>query len=169
MSGDDVARPPSTGTGQPGSDMADELRLMWQRLDPVPVGLTDRVLFALQLEQLTAADLDLELLRLTDEQVGAGAGARGGDDVRTVTFTGAHLTVMLAVGATPEGRRVDGWVAPGGARLLEVRTSAGVAQHRCDATGRFTLPDVPAGHLQLVLSRLDDDDSPAFVTPALTL
>lgn len=169
MSSDDTTGQVPPATGQPGSDMADELRRMWERLDPVPVGLSDRVAFALEVEQLTSADLDLELLRLTDERVGAGTGTRGGDDVRTVTFSGDEATVMLAIGRTADGYRVDGWVAPGGRRLLEVRTSTGTSRLHCDATGRFTLARVTAGHLQLVLSQVDADERAAFVTPALTL
>lgn len=161
---------PSSPAGRAGPDVAEELRRMWERLDPVPVGLADRVAFALEVDQLTAADVDLELLRLTDQHVGAGAGARGGDDhVRTVTFSGAGTTVVLAIDRTADGHRVDGWVAPGGRRAVEVRTSAGTSREHSDPTGRFTLARVPAGHLQLVLSQIGVDERPVLLTPALTL
>lgn len=147
-----------------------ELRAMWERLDPVPPGLADRVVFALEVDRFDQADLDLELLRLTEEQT-TGAGARGADEVRTVTFGSESTTVMLAISDADGGHRVDGWVAPGGRRGIEVRTSAGTQQQECDETGRFTLSLVPPGHLQLVLTAPGEGvEAPrVVVTPALTL
>jgi hypothetical protein len=164
---------------------AAELREMWERYDPVPPGLADRVSFALEVDAFTRDDLDLELLRLQarHDQM---AGARGDDGVRTVTFGSDAMTVMLAISDVEGGFRIDGWVAPGGARAIEVRTSAGSRAERSDDTGRFALPLVPPGHFQLVLESDPDQHSGhgqhggsspahgpgvarAVVTPALTL
>jgi len=150
-----------------------QLREMWELLDPVPSGLAARIGFALEVEEITAADLDLELMRLVEEQTAA-VGSRG-DQVRTITFGSDSMTVMLALSDVDGGYRVDGWVAPGGRRRLEVRTAAGSNDLQCDETGRFTVPLVPRGHFQLVLE--GDDETPAVktgarravVTPALTL
>ncbi len=40
--------------------LLDQLRAMWERRDPVPVDLVDRVLFAVWLEDL---DTEVEMLR----------------------------------------------------------------------------------------------------------
>lgn len=147
---DDVTIPAPAGEAgtEQGSELAAELRHRWQRLDPVPTGLAERVVFALEVDAFTGSDLDLELMRLQQPQH-SGAGARG-DQVRTVTFGSDSLTVMLAISDVEGGHRIDGWVAPGGRREIEVRTSDGVRPVRCDETGRFVLPTVPPGHLQLV-------------------
>ncbi|MFC5379770.1 hypothetical protein [Aquipuribacter nitratireducens] len=171
----DVTSAARAGDGDP-AELHAELRRMWEALDAPPDGLVDRVRFALQADAL-AGDLDLELMRL--QQEGLAVAAARGDDVRTVTFGSRALTVMLAISEVTGGHRVDGWVAPGGKRRLEVRTSAGTNLTACDESGRFTLDVVPPGHLQLVLAS-DDEGGPGqasedprvlagVVTPALTL
>lgn len=151
--------------------LAGDLRQMWEQLDPVPPGLADRVTFALAVDGLSDADLELELelMRLQQTQ-STGAGARGDDEVRTVTFGSESMTVMLAISDVAGGHRIDGWVAPGGRRGIEVRTSSGASRQECDETGRFALAFVPPGHFQLVL--VGDgavDAQRAVITPALTL
>ncbi|MGJ7441546.1 hypothetical protein [Aquipuribacter sp. MA13-6] len=153
------------------SSLAAELRQMWQQLDPVPSGLSERVVFSLEVEAFTGIDLDLELelMRLQQTQ-STGVGARGDDEVRTVTFGSESMTVMLAISDVEGGHRIDGWVAPGGRRGIEVRTAAGASREECDETGRFALAFVPPGHFQLVLVGDDPGDAQrAVVTPALTL
>ena|GEM_PF-212396 len=148
-------------------EIAGELRQMWEQLDPVPSGLADRVAFALEVDGLSddELELELELMRLQETQT-TGAGARGDDEVRTVTFGSESMTVMLAISDVEGGHRIDGWVAPGGRRGIEVRTSSGASRQECDETGRFALSFVPPGHFQLVLV---GDAQRAVVTPALTL
>lgn len=170
--GDLVGGPPG-GEQEPAAtaSLAAELRQMWQRLDPVPAGLAERVVFSLEVDALTGADLDLELelMRLQQTQT-TGAGARGDDEVRTVTFGSESMTVMLAISDVDGGHRIDGWVAPGGRRGIEVRTAQGASREECDETGRFALAFVPPGHFQLVLVGDDPGDAQrAVVTPALTL
>lgn len=150
------------GGASEGDDDAttmDRLRSMWERLDPVPAGLAGRVGFALEVDALTSVDLDLELMRLVQEET-SGAGTRG-DEVRTITFGSRSTTVMLALTDVEGGFRVDGWVAPGGARRIEVRTAAGSSHTASDSTGRFTLPFVAPGHFQLVI----ETDPPADGAP----
>lgn len=178
--GDGSDKGPTGRNGGPSDDVPDgvspdELRGMWQRFDPVPAGLLDRVCFALQVDEFSRDDLELELMRLQSEGTSL-AGARGGDEVRTVTFGSESLTVMLAISDVSGGYRIDGWVAPGGARRLEVRTADGSRREVCDESGRFVLDVVPHGHFQLVLDGEDLGGSirpgslaRAVVTPALTL
>ena len=159
--------------GDPDGQLPQQLRAMWELLDPVPAGLAGRVSFALEVEAITAADLDLELMRLLEQQTAA-VGSRG-DQVRTITFGSTSMTVMLALSDVTGGYRVDGWVAPGGRRRLEVRTAQGCEEMECDETGRFSVALVPRGHFQLVLQ--GNDGAPAVgtglrravVTPAPTL
>ena len=150
--------------------LLDSLREMWDAADPAPPDLAERVLFALELEDL---DTEFELLRLT-ERSNALAGARSAahrlsSDATHITFAGETLTVMLAVGPDAQGgdrRRVDGWVAP----LREVRvvlhTADGEHETTSDGSGRFELTDVPAGMVRMVVHA---SEGAPFVTPTVEI
>lgn len=118
---------------------------MWDVLDPAPADLADRVLFTLQLE-----DLEFELMRLHDTL--APLGARGPETASTVTFAAESLTVMVTVTESgPHRRRLDGWLAPGAALRVELRTPRGVQETQADADGRFAFAEVPAGLVQIMI------------------
>lgn len=124
------------------------LRGMWQRRDPVPVGLVESVL-----ARIAGFDLDVEYEMLTlVESTERLAGVRGSAEARNLTFASQAATVMLRVSELPGGRRrLDGWVSPP-AVLSVVLTCAGVQlQTSSDANGRFELADVPAGTADLSL------------------
>ncbi|WP_433518089.1 hypothetical protein ACQP2T_22625 [Nonomuraea sp. CA-143628] len=124
----------------------DEIRKMLSVLDPVPDTLVERVQFALDLE--TA---DAEVLRLS-EQVGLRAGVRGGEESRTITFEGDDLTIMISVSVqTQRLVRLDGWLAPPGDHVVELRTSEGPLLVRADDQGRFVMDEVIRGLAQLVV------------------
>lgn len=145
------------------------VRGMWEQLDPPPADLADRVLFALELEDL---DTEFELLRLTERSDAlAGVRARRGStsDATHITFSGEHLTVMLAVASLDtDGRRLDGWLAPASEARVVAHTATGERETVADATGRFVLQDVPAGMLRLVFfPAVGDDTATPFVTPTV--
>jgi hypothetical protein len=93
--------------------------------------------------------------------------------VRTVTFGSDSLTVMVTLsGQHPQGRRIDGWIAPGAALRIELRTPRGVQQTMADQTGRFSLSDVPPGLVQLVIHPTEGAAvalTRPVVTPAIQL
>ena len=146
--------------------LLDAVRRMFEELDPVPEGLTERVLVALAVDDL---ELEYELLTMVHRSQQL-AGVRSGDDQKLVLeFTAPGLTVMLRVSPVDgDHRRIDGWVtrtsdAPGGGELTASlwqdagTTTTAVGQH-----GRFEFASVPAG-----LSRLDlvsTGDDPEFRT-----
>ncbi len=142
-----------TGEGrEQGMDVSDaevleELQRMWRDRDPVPADLAERISFALSLE-----DLEVELLRL---ETGMLAGARGEERVRTVTFTSDSLSVMVTVGAAPDGVRLDGWIAGGGELRVELRADGAGRSSVADEDGRFVFEMVPAGLVQLVFHPTD--------------
>lgn len=157
------------------------LRRLWETLDPAPGDLADRVLFALELEDL---DTDFELLRLTergDALAGTRAGAASASRVTHITFASANVSVMLAVGpagSAPadgqlDGRRIDGWIAPAAAARVVAHTDTGECETVSDETGRFVLESIPAGMLRLILfprqpesGRAEEPPVP-FVTPTV--
>ena len=142
------------------------LRAMWEEADPVPAGLADRVLFALQLENL---EYELLRLRYTDEPVGA----RAGSTVETVTFGSDHLTVMLMLPrAEDPNRRLDGWIAPGAALRVELRTDTGGRETVATPDGRFAFSGAPSGLVQLVIHPTEGATvtlTRPVVTPAIQL
>ncbi|GAA2514457.1 hypothetical protein [Pilimelia columellifera] len=151
--------------------LLDQLKGMWEATDPSPADLAERVLFTLQLE-----DLEVELMKLTDMPVLAGA--RGAEATTTITFNSPTLTVMLTVSGDridddgQQLRRVDGWIAPAAALRVELRSASGSQRTTADADGRFSLDAVPGGLAQL---RIEPTDGAAValgrpvVTPAVQL
>lgn len=148
---------------QDDDQLLDALRTLWERRDPVPTGLVDRVQFAIWLEDL---DTEVEMLALTSE-VDVAAGARSTETARTVTFSTDHLSIMITVSERPDGRRrVDGWVSPASSGEVVVRQADGSSRDAVvDADGRFALDDLVPGMAQLVLR--SDDSSVA--TPPIEL
>ena len=128
------------------AELLDQLQAMWESRDPVPEGLVERVTFAIGLD-----DLDVEMMRLTEEVL-VPAGARGAEHVRTITFGGESITVMVTVSQEGhEAFRLDGWLAPAAALSIELRRSEGSVTTSSDEGGRFVFEEVPAGLAQLVL------------------
>jgi hypothetical protein len=146
--------------------LLDRLREMWQRHDPVPTELVERVLFTLDLE-----GLEFELMLRHDAQ--EPVGARTAETATTVTFSSESLTVMVTVSATgPAARRLDGWIAPGAALRVELRTVRGIRHGVADSDGRFSFDAVPAGLVQISIHPTPDAAitlSRTVVTPAVEL
>ena len=145
----------------------DELAATYALIDPPPADLDQRVGFAIALDR----DLDLEVARLTEDQV-AGSGARAGaDQARTLTFDCAALTVMVTVVALPgDRRRLDGWLAPAAPLTVEVRSGGGTEVTHAvttDETGRFVVDDIPPGLAQLTVHL--PQPGRTVVTPAVVL
>jgi hypothetical protein len=146
--------------------LLNQLRELWERSDPVPGDLVDRVLFTLDLE-----DLEFELMRLGE--AAEPVGARSAETATTVTFSSESLTVMVTVSVTGETlRRLDGWIAPGAALRVELRTVRGPRHSLADEDGRFSFDDVPAGLVQLSIQPSVDGAATlrrAVVTPAVQI
>jgi hypothetical protein len=157
--------------GQPfdesDAELLAELARLYELVDPMPEGLVERIGFT-----LTLADLEVELARLTAE-TREPVGARGEERARTVTFSSDSLTTMVTI--TPLGHgefRIDGWLAPGAALRVELRTDRGSLDATADSDGRFDFTGVRPGLVQLVIHPTDGSEvrlgSPV-VTPALEL
>ncbi|MEV6034423.1 hypothetical protein AB0L65_24935 [Nonomuraea sp. NPDC052116] len=165
---------PADGTDPPPFTAEDQLLIediadVYRTVDPVPATLVERLQFALALE---SPELDFEILR-PQEEAPLPAGVRGGEDSRTITFDSEVLTIMISVTARDEDAvRVDGWLAPPGDHLVELRTGEGPRTVRADDQGRFVLDAVPRGLSQLVVRQGLDDPARATilaVTPSLIL
>jgi hypothetical protein len=133
-------------------------------LDPVPSGLVDRIQFGITLDALHA-----EIAELQRSGDLAGVRSEAGTDAQTVTFTSASLSTMVTITPTaPERVRIDGWVAPGGGVLVELRIVHETLTTTADADGRFVFEDVPRGLAQFTL-RAPSGAQPPVVTPSIEL
>lgn len=147
-----------------------ELARLYAVVDPVPPGLVERLQFGVTLDALHAEVARLQ--RLAPEPAGVRA-----DEVpaeaQTVTFTSDSLTTMITITpAGPDTVRLDGWVAPGGGVVIELRTTGGRHSATADANGRFVFDDVPRGLAQFLLRppRLDGPDrGQPVITPSIEL
>ena len=150
-------------------DLLAQLRTMWERVDPPPAGLTDKLIVAIELDSL---EFEYELLALT-QPADANAGARGQTDASTLTFGGDEITVMVHLTRLGAGRlRLDGWVAPATPARLEIRHQEGADESFVDASGRFSLADIPSGMTRLVLHPIGSSGhhlSMPFATPVVEL
>ena len=139
-----------------------QLREATDIVDPPPPDLDERVRFAIGLE-----NMDFELSRL-QEDVTAAAGARADDQTRAVTFEADGLTIMATIASVDEGHhRIEGWLAPPGPRLVELRSAGHGSWSRSvvvEPSGRFVFERVPAGLAQFVVRR-EPDDRPVVTTP----
>lgn len=145
--------------------LLEEIARLFELVDPMPHDLVERIGFT-----LTLADMEMELARLVAESR-VPVGARGEERARTVTFSSDSLTVMVTI--TPAGQggcRIDGWIAPGAAIRVELRTDKGSRDVVADEDGRFEFAGVPCGLVQLVFHPTPDIEvqlrSPV-VTPAV--
>ena len=138
---------------------------LFDRLDPVPAALIDRVQFAITLDALHA-----EVAELQRDTGLAGVRSDASVDAQTVTFTSANLTTMVTISPAGVDRvRLDGWVAPGGGVTVELRTRRETRSVTADADGRFVFEDVPRGLAQFIVRHPSGSTLPPVLTPSIEL
>lgn len=141
-----------------------ELATVLELADPVPEGMTDRIRFAMDLD-----DLEFEVARWQRESELAAAGVRGSVAPDTITFTVGDLTVMVSLAPATNGNRFDGWLVPGGPHTVEVRVEGhDPVTATADDGGRFVLDDVPKGITQIVV-HVAGQRPRSVVTPTIVL
>jgi hypothetical protein len=143
-----------SGGGIPDDALLAAIRAMYDRLDPPPPDLTERVRFALSLE-----NLEVELLRMEQELL-AGAGARGEERARTVTFSSQSLAVMVTLAEDAGGTRIDGWIAGGGGLRVELRRPGSARRAHADGIVQLVFTPMPGAALDLQVP---------VVTPAIEI
>ena len=150
-------------------EILDGIRALFERVDPMPADLPERVGLALAMR-----GLETEVARLAVEEDSRLVGARGAEQSRTVTFDSASLTIMIRIDTNKNSTvRIDGWLAPPQCREIEMQTSADTLRVSSDGQGRFAFAGVPPGSARLVVLAAaasdQGDGGPAVVTPALVL
>jgi hypothetical protein len=164
---------PDGAQDQPMDDLdleiLDGIRAIFERLDPMPSELPERVRFSLAMH-----GLESEVARLVTEEDSRLVGARGTEESRTVTFDSASLSIVIRIEENKNGSmRIDGWLAPPQPRDVEMQTSAETLSVASDEQGRFAFDEVPTGTARLVVvgaaARDQGSGGPSVVTPALVL
>ena len=123
----------------------DDLRSMYEVLDPPPAHLTDAMIAAIAAEDL---DAEYELLSLLSRSTEL-AGTRGVAPL-TIEFSYEDVTVLLRVvdGGEEGVRRLDGWITP--AADGTVRVVRDGRELTADLTaGRFEFAEAPAGLVRI--------------------
>jgi len=143
-----------------------ELAAAYDAVDPVPDGLTERLEFALALDEVYAEVAQLSRLSVDRSSVrGQAAQTR----TQTLTFSADSLTAMITVAAAADGVvRVDGWLTPAVALEVRLRTTGQTLSVVSADTGRFAFEHVPGGMAQLSFHP-HGDDGPSVVTPVFEL
>jgi hypothetical protein len=150
-------------------EILDGIRALFERVDPMPAHLPERVGFSLAMR-----GLESEAARLVTEEDPRLVGARGAEQSRTVTFESASLGIIIRIEENKNGSvRIDGWLAPPQPREIEMQTPAETLSVSSDDHGRFAFAEVPQGTARLVVvgavARDQGDGGPSVVTPALVL
>lgn len=143
----------------------DGIRDLFERTDPMPADLPERIMFSLAMR-----DLEAEVARMVAEEDPLLLAARGSEHSRTITFDSDSLTIMIRIDANRNGTvRIDGWLAPPQQREIEMQATAdALLVAASDEQGRFAFVSVPRGTARLVV-RPAEPGRRSVVTPALIL
>lgn len=132
--------------------------------DPVPVGLTERVKFA-----MTVASLEAEIAHLMNDNLVGATRTTEYDRATTVTFESEGLSIMVTL--EPVERdvvRVRGWVTAPGADV-ELRERSRSQEATADDEGRFVFERVDHGTVHLVIRRHDEPGARPVITPGIEI
>ena len=147
------------------ADVLSRIHQLYAQLDPVPLDLVDRLQFAISLDAL---EVELAELQLESGELLA-ARAEPTSAVQTLTFTSDSITTTVNISSDgPDRVRIDGWIAPGGASVVELHQGRLVRQIPADEDGRFVFTDVEQA-LPRFLIRPESADALPVATPAVEI
>lgn len=140
----------------------DDLRAMYEVLDPPPAHLVDAMIAAVAAEDLDADYALLTLLSRSTELVGT----RGSAPL-TIEFSYEDIAVLLRVvdGAEEGTRRLDGWITPAADGTVRIVRDGQELTTELSA-GRFEVADVPSGLIRIWFDIADRD---ALATPTFEI
>jgi hypothetical protein len=144
-----------------------DLARLWDRYDPMPRGLVERVLVAIETDDL---DREYELLHLVERSHEL-TGTRAVTEALTISFAVGDFGLMLRVSATREGYcRVDGWATPPSRMRVTLSQQDHTLEVDVDERGRFEFGDVPVGLTRFWLASTGDPATERlFSTPIVEL
>ncbi len=145
-------------------ELADELRRLAARLDPVPPELLAGAAGAFAWRDIDAELAELVFDSLLDAE--EAALVRGSPERRMVSFTGGGLTVDVEVTSTGSARTIMGQIVPPQRGAVDIRRQQETITIEADDLGRFQSGPLPAGPLSL---RLRPAEGAPVVTDWLAL
>lgn len=148
----------------------EQLRTLYDGMDPVPDDLVERIRFSLALEELFTEVARMS--RLPPAALLARGEPASGTRTETLTFSAERLTAMVTVSrAGPANLRLDGWLAPPEQCQVRLRLQAAATRETlADDDGRFSFDGLDEGFGQLSFHPLGDDaPENAVVTPLFQL
>lgn len=156
-------------TSEGGSGMTHDVLLgdlvgVYDRFDPPPETLVERILVALACDEIDARYELLTMIELSPQLLGA----RGTDDALTFSFESDGLSMVLRVTSTgSETCRVDGWVSPPQMLIVSATQGGQTVQAQAVDDGRFEFPTLASGATRFLLH--PDPTKTNLVTPAIDL
>ena len=142
----------------------DDLRHLYEHVDPLPGDLADRVKFA-----MTVAALEAEVAEMVSSATLETVRGTDYDRADTVTFASDGLSVMVTIEhGTVTRSDIIGWVSEADVEV-ELRERGRMRTTTVDEEGRFTFTGVERGLVNFVLRRRGDAAAPPFITPAIEL
>ena len=140
-------------------ELAEELRRLAARLDPVPPELLTAAAGAFAWRDIDAQLAELVFDSLLD--VDDATQVRGSPERRLVSFTGGGVTLDIEVTTTGPARTIMGQIVPPQRGAVDVRRQQETITIEADELGRFRSGPLPPGPLSLRLR-------PAEGTPVVT-
>ena len=139
------------------------LREMWDAVDPLPEGLTDRIQFA-----MSVASLEAEVARIVEESEALASVRSTYERATSVTFETSSVSAMLDIDEVgPDTVDITGWVSVKPMEV-ELRESSRSRFTHTDANGRFEFAGITRGLVHLVF-RASEPGSRPIITPAIEL
>lgn len=126
-----------------------EIADFYDRHDPVPPRLVDRIRFALAWDEVQAELA--ELARIPDSLT-ATRHEPEPEQTETITFTARTLSAMIKVRREGGTVRIDGWITPPKSLQVRLRQPDGGEVTESDDSGRFSFDGTFGGLSQLVFS-----------------
>lgn len=139
------------------------LRRLWGAVDPVPAGLGDAVKYA-----MTVRMLEAEVAELTQVDDVTAVRSEPAEKVRSLSFSGSRLSLMISITESGGTWRLDGWVTGGGA-LVELHRGAQVTVAVADQYGRLVFTEVPPGPAHFILWVDESRSGRPTITPTFEL
>lgn len=147
------------------SEILGRVATLFDVADPVPDDLVDRLQFAIS---MNALEFELAVLQLSSDEL-LTSRADSTSSVESLTFVSDQLTTTITLsGAGPDRVRIDGWLAPGGAAVVELHQGTGQQETTADEDGRFVFLDVPHGLTRFMIRPAAEDGRPV-ATPAVEI
>lgn len=156
------ATDPAAPVDDVDTEVLARLGALHRELDGPPKGFVERMLFAVAVHGLEA-----EVAALQEGR--AALSTRSSEEPRSLTFESANQSILIRFTESGDDTvAVDGWLAPADAVLVELRRPGGGGDRaEPDDGGRFSLPRVRRGLVQLVVHR--DAGRPPVLTPTFEL